>query len=115
MELLYLSAKLIIETRPTRRRVATGGIGGIAGWLGGDAGETTGASTDGATTRSSFFIFGDLAAQVAGDAATTELLVPVDQHGHGWDRGFGRTFAERTCSPTGYRGSRRGWTPPHAT
>jgi zinc transport system substrate-binding protein len=91
VKLLYLDTILIIEMRLTRRRVATAaatvGIGGIAGCLGGDAGETAGASADGATARSSFFVFGDLTAQVAGDAATTELLVPVGQHGHGWEPG----------------------------
>jgi zinc transport system substrate-binding protein len=75
----------------TRRRLVTAagtaGIGGVAGCLGGGAEEAVGASTDGAVARSSFFVFGDLTAQVAGDAATAELLVPVGQHGHGWEPG----------------------------
>jgi zinc transport system substrate-binding protein len=76
----------------TRRRLVTAagtaGIGGFAGCLGGgDAGAAAGASSDGGVARSSFFVFGDLTARVAGDAATAELLVPVGQHGHGWEPG----------------------------
>ena len=79
----------------TRRRLVTTagtvGIGGLAGCLGGDrTGEAAGASSDeaaGPVARSSFFVFGDITAQVAGDAATAELLVPVGQHGHGWEPG----------------------------
>jgi zinc transport system substrate-binding protein len=76
----------------TRRRLVTAagtaGIGGVAGCLGGgDAGEAAGTSSDGVVAQSSFFVFGDLTAQVAGDAATAELLVPVGQHGHGWEPG----------------------------
>jgi zinc transport system substrate-binding protein len=75
----------------TRRRLVTAagtvGIGGFAGCLGGGAEGAVGASTDGGVARSSFFVFGDLTARVAGDAATAELLVPVGQHGHGWEPG----------------------------
>ncbi|AXG05420.1 zinc ABC transporter substrate-binding protein [Haloplanus rubicundus] len=76
----------------TRRRLVTAagtaGIGGLAGCLGGGAaGEAAEASSDGAVARSSFFVFGDLTARVAGDTATAELLVPVGQHGHGWEPG----------------------------
>jgi zinc transport system substrate-binding protein len=76
---------------PTRRQLVTGvglaGIGALAGCLGGDTGESDGAAPGGRTARSSFFVFGDLTARVAGDAATAELLVPVGQHGHGWEPG----------------------------
>lgn len=86
---------LIIKVHLTRRRLltaaGTAGLGGVAGCLGGDTGETAEASSDGSgddpVVRSSFFVFGDLAARIAGDAATAELLVPVGQHGHGWEPG----------------------------
>jgi zinc transport system substrate-binding protein len=63
-----------------------GSTGTTAGCLGGsvDGGDTETSET---TVQSSFFVFGDLADHVAGDAATSELLVPVGQHGHGWAPG----------------------------
>ena len=76
----------------TRRRLVmaagTTGIGGLAGCLGGDAtGASNGESAGGPVARSSFFVFDGITAPVAGDAATAELLVPVGQHGHGWEPG----------------------------
>lgn len=80
----------------TRRRLlaATAGIGGagaLAGCTDGDAsadGDPSGSSEEsGPTAQASFFVFGDIAEQVVGDAATAELLVPVGQHGHGWEPG----------------------------
>jgi len=80
----------------TRRRLlaATAGIGGagaLAGCIDGDAsadGDPSGPSGEsGPTAQASFFVFGDIAEQVVGDAATAELLVPVGQHGHGWEPG----------------------------
>lgn len=80
----------------TRRRLlaATAGIGGagaLAGCTDGDAsadGDPSGSSGEsGPTAQASFFVFGDIAEQVVGDAATAELLVPVGQHGHGWEPG----------------------------
>lgn len=80
----------------TRRRLlaATAGIGGagaLAGCIDGDAsadGDPSGSSREsGPTAQASFFVFGDITEQVVGDAATAELLVPVGQHGHGWEPG----------------------------
>ncbi|MFC7227986.1 metal ABC transporter substrate-binding protein [Salinirubellus salinus] len=77
----------------TRRRLVTSagaaGAGLLAGCLGsGDApGADSEAGADGLTAQSSFFVFGDITAQVAGGAATADLLVPVGQHGHGWEPG----------------------------
>ncbi|QAU12016.1 zinc ABC transporter substrate-binding protein [Halorubrum sp. BOL3-1] len=75
----------------TRRRLVTTGIGftaisALAGCTSNDAdtGDSTG---DGLGAQSSFFVFGDFATHVAGDAATAETLVPVGQHGHGWEPG----------------------------
>ena len=70
----------------TRRRFVTGGIGAVvagalAGCLGG------GSESSGTTGQASFFVFGDFASKVAGDRATGETLVPVGQHGHGWEPG----------------------------
>ncbi|SDD62316.1 metal ABC transporter substrate-binding protein [Natrinema hispanicum] len=70
----------------TRRRFVTGGIGAVAasalaGCLGGSG------QSSGTTGQASFFVFGDIASQVAGDAATGKTLVPVGQHGHGWEPG----------------------------
>ncbi len=45
------------------------------------------AESDGPAAQSSFFVFGDLTAAVAGDVGDAELLVPVGQHGHGWEPG----------------------------
>jgi len=75
----------------TRRRLlcATAGAAGT-GLLGGcisGAGGEAGPAADGATARASFFVFGDIADRVAGDTAEADLLVPVGQHGHGWEPG----------------------------
>lgn len=61
-------------------------IGATAGCLEGSAGSGE-TETSGTTAQSSFFVFGDIANHVAGDAATSELLVPAGQHGHGWKPG----------------------------
>ncbi len=61
-------------------------LGTVAGCVGGTSG--TGSNTaDEPTVQSSFFVFGDVARTVAGDAASTDLLVPIGQHGHGWEPG----------------------------
>jgi len=70
----------------TRRRMlaATGGIAGLgtlAGCLSGSGQSST------ADVQSSFFVFSDIVERVAGDSATTDLLVPLGQHGHGWEPG----------------------------
>ncbi|WP_251330269.1 metal ABC transporter substrate-binding protein [Haloplanus pelagicus] len=75
----------------TRRRlVATGigftTIGSLAGCLSNDASSNDSGGA-GPEAQSSFFVFGDLASQVAGDTATAETLVPIGQHGHGWEPG----------------------------
>jgi len=77
--------------RYTRRRlVATGigftTIGSLAGCLSNDA-SSDDSGGGGPEAQSSFFVFGDLASQVAGDTATAETLVPIGQHGHGWEPG----------------------------
>ena len=72
----------------TRRQMvsATAGVaalGATAGCLGGlvaSEGNETAA-------QASFFVFGDFASKVAGEAVATETLVPVGQHGHGWEPG----------------------------
>jgi zinc transport system substrate-binding protein len=78
-------------SRYTRRRfVATGigtaTIGSVAGCLS-SGGGSEGQSGEGPRAQSSFFVFGDFASQVAGDTATAETLVPIGQHGHGWEPG----------------------------
>jgi zinc transport system substrate-binding protein len=75
----------------TRRRLVTAtagavGLGALAGCTGGTAG-TQRTETNQYTAQSSFFVFGDLTARVAGDSATADLLVPIGQHGHGWEPG----------------------------
>jgi zinc transport system substrate-binding protein len=61
----------------------------LGGVLAGCAGEgTAGAEDDGQLqAQASFFVFGDLASAVAGDTADAETLVPIGQHGHGWEPG----------------------------
>ncbi|WP_240145746.1 metal ABC transporter substrate-binding protein [Halococcus salsus] len=92
----------------TRRRVLVGagaaGIGSVAGCLGGSGTDngsesvgggngsntssgTSNTSGEQKTAQASFFVFGDFTSQVAGDAATANTLVPVGQHGHGWEPG----------------------------
>ncbi|KYH23957.1 high-affinity zinc transporter periplasmic component [Halalkalicoccus paucihalophilus] len=77
--------------RYTRRRLVAAGIGyttigSLAGCLSNDAASTD-SGRDGPQAQSSFFVFGELASQVAGDIATAETLVPIGQHGHGWEPG----------------------------
>ncbi|WP_049981598.1 metal ABC transporter substrate-binding protein [Halolamina rubra] len=64
--------------------VGTASVGALAGCV--DGSVSAGADSE-TTTASSFFVFGSIAAAVAGDAAATELLVPIGQHGHGWEPG----------------------------
>jgi zinc transport system substrate-binding protein len=75
----------------TRRRLVTlagaAGAGLLAGCLGGVDVPASDAASGTATAQSSFYVFGDVTTQVAGDTATSELLVPVGQHGHGWEPG----------------------------
>jgi zinc transport system substrate-binding protein len=74
----------------TRRQLLSGvagtaGVGVLAGCTSDDS--SSGSGSGGATAQASFFVFGDIAAQVAGDTAESNLLVPVGQHGHGWEPG----------------------------
>jgi len=90
--------------RSTRRRFITAGVG--AATIGSIAGcsSTTSESGDGESTtntadgtseppennlsaQASFFVFGEFADAVAGDVAAAETLVPIGQHGHGWEPG----------------------------
>ena len=85
--------------RYTRRKLIAAGLGTatistLAGCTSsnGDSGATendgsTAAENARSEAQSSFFVFGDLASQVAGDIATAETLVPIGQHGHGWEPG----------------------------
>jgi len=57
------------------------GLGAVAGCAGGSG------QANAADVQSSFFVFSDIADNVAGDSATTDLLVPIGQHGHGWEPG----------------------------
>ncbi|NHN43357.1 zinc ABC transporter solute-binding protein [Halorubellus sp. JP-L1] len=75
----------------TRRRLLSATVGAVgtsafAGCLG-DTGLAGGQESAGSVARSTFFVFDSVAAQVAGDAATADLLVPIGQHGHGWEPG----------------------------
>ncbi|TMT81702.1 zinc ABC transporter substrate-binding protein [Haloterrigena sp. H1] len=70
----------------TRRQVITTSLGAAAfGTIAGCLSESSG--SDGTVAQSSFFVFGDFASKVAGDIATAETLVPIGQHGHGWEPG----------------------------
>jgi len=75
----------------TRRQMlgttlSTLAIGSMAGCAG-SALRTADSGDDVTTARASFFVFGDFASHVAGDSAVSETLVPVGQHGHGWEPG----------------------------
>lgn len=74
----------------TRRRLlsmtaVTAGTGVLAGCTG--KATRSASEPDATTARASFFVFGDITEQVAGGSATADLLVPVGQHGHGWEPG----------------------------
>ncbi|SIQ68227.1 zinc transport system substrate-binding protein [Haladaptatus litoreus] len=56
--------------------------GTIAGCLGSSSGDGSDGST---TVQTSFFVLTDFARNVVGDAANAESLVPIGQHGHGWE------------------------------
>lgn len=77
----------------TRRRLVTSAGAACAGLLagcvgdGGNMGSDSDAASGTPTAQSSFYVFGDVTTKVAGDVATTGLLVPVGQHGHGWEPG----------------------------
>jgi zinc transport system substrate-binding protein len=75
----------------TRRKLlsvvaGTASIGVLAGCVG-DNSTTSRDGNDRVTSQASFFVFGDIADQVTGDVAESNLLVPLGQHGHGWEPG----------------------------
>jgi zinc transport system substrate-binding protein len=77
--------------RLTRRRLltATAGaasIGTVAGCTGA-ASSSRSTEPEAPVASASFFVFGDVVDAVAGDVADAELLVPIGQHGHGWEPG----------------------------
>lgn len=73
----------------TRRQLLTG-VGATTFSLAGCTGLTgrQRASTDAAITAS-FFVLGEFANAVAGDAVSVHTLVPFGQHGHGWEPSSG--------------------------
>lgn len=64
---------------------ATASAGVFAGCTGGEP--AAGSEPDDMTAQASFFVFGNLTQRVTGDTASAELLVPIGQHGHGWEPG----------------------------
>ncbi|WP_222912815.1 metal ABC transporter substrate-binding protein [Natrinema sp. SYSU A 869] len=75
-------------TQQSRRRFIGMGIGAAAiGTIAGCVSNPIDSESEGTVTQSSFFVFGDFASAVAGETATAETLVPVGQHGHGWEPG----------------------------
>lgn len=74
--------------RYTRRQFLAVGVGTVTiGSTAGCTSRTSDASNSGPRAQSSFFVFGDFATEVAGETATAETLVPIGQHGHGWEPG----------------------------
>lgn len=76
--------------RPSsRRQVLATGVGflgtSLAGCIGREATDQEPSSSP--TAQASFFVFGDIADHVAGEAAVAETVVPAGQHGHGWEPG----------------------------
>jgi len=74
----------------TRRKLLAGlagtaSIGSLAGCVEDDS--ESGDRTTGVSSQASFFVFGDITDHVTGDTAESDLLVPVGQHGHGWEPG----------------------------
>jgi len=73
-------------SKHTRRQIIATSLGAATfGTIAGCLSESSG--SDGTVAQSSFFVFGDFANKVAGDTATAETLVPIGQHGHGWEPG----------------------------
>mgnify|MGYP006432911187 CR=1 FL=1 len=70
--------------RSTRRRFIAAGVG--AATIGSIAGCSS-TDSESAEAQASFFVFGKFADAVAGDVAAAETLVPIGQHGHGWEPG----------------------------
>lgn len=73
----------------TRRRVlsaltALAGLGAASGCL---DGSSRAGGRGGPVARATFFVFADVAANVAGEHGSASALVPVGQHGHGWAPG----------------------------
>ena len=69
----------------SRRRVlgaigAGVGMSALAGCTGGDG-------DSGRFAEASFHVMGDLTGAIVGDVDTTATLVPIGQHGHGWEAG----------------------------
>jgi len=75
----------------TRRRLLSGVAGAVgAGMLAGCLGDgSTGSDSGETVAQASFFVFGNIGAHVAGETAAADLLVPIGQHGHGWEPGPG--------------------------
>ena len=76
----------------TTRRTFLSGVAGATsmGMLSGCVGDDSASSDDGGdrvATQASFFVFGEIADHVTGDTAESNLLVPLGQHGHGWEPG----------------------------
>ena len=69
----------------TRRELLATGAGTLAVGVAGCLDGVSGGGDGGTTAETSFFVLGDFAAAVAGDAADANTLVPVGQHGHGWE------------------------------
>ncbi|MBO4247828.1 zinc ABC transporter substrate-binding protein [Halomicrobium sp. IBSBa] len=75
-------------TRHTTRRQWLGVLAGAtAAGTAGCLDSTAGGTDETLSVAASFFVLGDLASNVAGDRASVETLVPVGQHGHGWQPG----------------------------
>ncbi|WP_323191516.1 metal ABC transporter solute-binding protein, Zn/Mn family [Halostella sp. PRR32] len=69
----------------TKRELLSIGAGTIAAGSAGCLDAVSGGSDGETAVQSSFFVLGDFAANVAGGAADADTLVPVGQHGHGWE------------------------------
>ncbi|WP_458206827.1 metal ABC transporter substrate-binding protein [Haladaptatus sp. NG-SE-30] len=69
-----------------RHAIKIGAAMFASGTVGGCLGSSTGKNADGSTTiRTSFFVLTDFVRNVERDAKTVESLVPIGQHGHGWE------------------------------
>lgn len=77
--------------RYTRRRAmaAAAGVLGLTAGCADTPADAIGADGDdgGTSAEASFFVLGALTTAVAGDRAAADTLVPVGQHGHGWEPG----------------------------
>lgn len=71
----------------SRRSALQYGAGAIATAMAGCLGNSGSGETPKTTAATSFYVLADFATHIAGDPDQIQNLVPIGQHGHGWEPG----------------------------